>query len=69
MEIGRKVLFNEGADEVTFLNITSFRNIPFQDTPMLKILKQTSRTVFVPLTIGGGIRDIVDPVSGKEMAS
>lgn len=53
--------FEEGADEVTFLNITSFRNCPLVDLPMLEVLKRTSETVFVPLTIGGGIRDIVDP--------
>lgn len=52
--------YEQGADEVTFLNITSFRNCPVADTPMLEILKRTSETVFVPLTIGGGIRDTVD---------
>ncbi|RHZ87008.1 hypothetical protein Glove_41g119 [Diversispora epigaea] len=53
--------FKEGADEITFLNITSFRNCPLADLPMLEILKLTSETVFVPLTIGGGIRDVTDP--------
>ncbi|KAF1940715.1 imidazole glycerol phosphate synthase HisHF [Clathrospora elynae] len=52
--------YEQGADEVTFLNITSFRNCPVADTPMLEILRRTSETVFVPLTIGGGIRDTVD---------
>ncbi|RCI06818.1 Histidine biosynthesis bifunctional protein hisB [Rhizopus stolonifer] len=56
-----KRYFEEGADEVTFLNITSFRNHPLGDTPMLEVLKRTSETVFVPLTIGGGIRDMTDP--------
>ncbi|CAO3624651.1 unnamed protein product [Cunninghamella echinulata] len=56
-----KRYFEEGADEVTFLNITSFRNCPLGDLPMLEVLKRTSETVFVPLTIGGGIRDVVDP--------
>ena len=27
---------------------------------MMEVLKQTSRHVFVPLTIGGGIRDYTD---------
>lgn len=53
--------FEEGADEVTFLNITSFRNCPLGDLPMLEVLRRASETVFVPLTIGGGIRDVVDP--------
>lgn len=52
--------YKQGADEVTFLNITSFRKCPLADTPMLEILRRTSETVFVPLTIGGGIRDTVD---------
>ena len=55
-----KRYYNEGADEITFLNITGFRDFPLKDMPMLEVLKQTSRNVFVPLTIGGGIRDYTD---------
>ncbi|PSN64770.1 glutamine amidotransferase:cyclase [Corynespora cassiicola Philippines] len=59
VEMARKY-YEQGADEVAFLNITSFRNCPVADAPMLEILRRTSETVFVPLTIGGGIRDTVD---------
>jgi len=52
--------YREGADEITFLNITGFRDFPLEDMPMLEVLKQTSRNVFVPLTIGGGIRNYTD---------
>lgn len=52
--------FEQGADEVTFLNITGFRDFPLGDLPMLEVLRQTSKGVFVPLTVGGGIRDFVD---------
>jgi glutamine amidotransferase/cyclase len=52
--------YEQGADEITFLNITGFRDFPLQDMPMLEVLKQTSRNVFVPLTIGGGIRNYTD---------
>ncbi len=52
--------YAEGADEITFLNITGFRDFPPEDMPMLEVLRQTSKNVFVPLTIGGGIRDYVD---------
>jgi glutamine amidotransferase/cyclase len=52
--------YKQGADEITFLNITGFRDFPLEDMPMLEVLKQTSRQVFVPLTIGGGIRDYTD---------
>ena len=52
--------YREGADEITFLNITAFRDFPLKDMPMLQVLRQTSKHVFVPLTIGGGIRDYTD---------
>ncbi|KAF3762937.1 hypothetical protein M406DRAFT_45364 [Cryphonectria parasitica EP155] len=72
VEMARRY-YEQGADEVTFLNITSFRDLPLRDLPMLEILRQTSQTVFVPLTIGGGIRDTVDTdgtkVSALEIAS
>ena len=57
--------YEQGADEVTFLNITSFRDTPLKDLPMLEVLRQASATVFVPLTIGGGIRDTHDPETGR----
>jgi glutamine amidotransferase/cyclase len=50
----------EGADEVTFLNITGYRDCPLADAPMLAVLRAASERVFVPLTVGGGIRDTVD---------
>lgn len=59
VEVARRY-YGQGADEITFLNITSFRKCPLADVPMLEILRRTSETVFVPLTIGGGIRDTVD---------
>ncbi len=52
--------YREGADEITFLNITAFRDFPLKDMPMLDVLRETSKNVFVPLTIGGGIRDYTD---------
>jgi glutamine amidotransferase/cyclase len=52
--------YREGADEITFLNITAFRDFPLRDQPMLQVLRRTSEQVFVPLTIGGGIRAFTD---------
>ena len=60
--------YEEGADEITFLNITGFRDFPLRDLPMLEVLRQTSKHVFVPLTIGGGIRDFTDK-DGKTYSS
>ncbi|XP_066395935.1 imidazole glycerol phosphate synthase hisHF, chloroplastic-like isoform X1 [Miscanthus floridulus] len=50
----------DGADEVSFLNITGFRDFPLGDLPMLEVLRCASEKVFVPLTVGGGIRDFTD---------
>ena len=55
-----KRYYDEGADEIVFLNITSFRSNPMKDQPLLNLLRETSKTVFVPLTIGGGIRNFTD---------
>lgn len=47
----------EGADELTFLDITAShenRNI------ILDVVKKTAEQIFMPLTVGGGIRGIDD---------
>ncbi len=67
VELARRY-YEEGADEITFLNITGFRDFPLEDMPMLEVLKQTSKNVFVPLTIGGGIRDYQDKNGRKYSA-
>ena len=59
VELARRY-YQEGADEVTFLNITAFRDFPLVDQPMIEVLRRTSENVFVPLTIGGGIRAFTD---------
>lgn len=60
--------YEEGADEITFLNITGFRDFPLEDMPMIEVLRRTSENVFVPLTIGGGIRDYTDK-NGKSYSA
>ncbi len=67
VELARRY-YQEGADEITFLNITGFRDFPLEDMPMLEVLKHTSRNVFVPLTIGGGIREYTDK-NGRQYKS
>ncbi|MBT8363153.1 MAG: imidazole glycerol phosphate synthase subunit HisF [Deltaproteobacteria bacterium] len=67
VELARRY-YQEGADEITFLNITGFRDFPLEDMPMLEVLRQTSQKVFVPLTIGGGIRDYTDKDGRKYSA-
>ncbi|MDD5270702.1 MAG: imidazole glycerol phosphate synthase subunit HisF [Candidatus Omnitrophica bacterium] len=47
----------EGADELVFLDITaSFED---RDT-MISVVRRTAEQVFMPLTVGGGIRNISD---------
>ncbi len=60
--------YRDGADEITFLNITGFRDFPLEDMPMLEVLRRTSENVFVPLTIGGGIRNYTDK-NGKKYSA
>ncbi|KAK6946971.1 Histidine biosynthesis protein [Dillenia turbinata] len=60
--------YKDGADEVSFLNITGFRDFPLGDLPMLQVLRYTSENVFVPLTVGGGIRDFTD-ANGRHYSS
>lgn len=57
--------YTEGADEIAFLNITSFRQGVMADMPMLQVLEQASKNVFVPMTVGGGIRSYTEPATGK----
>ena len=46
-----------GADEIVFLDITaSYREKP----PMLDVISRASEQVFIPLTVGGGIRTVED---------
>lgn len=52
--------YQEGADEISFLNITAFREVVLTDQPMLDMLREAAAKVFVPLTVGGGIRAYVD---------
>ena len=38
-----KRYYEEGADEVTFLNITAFRDVPLENQPMLEVLAASSK--------------------------
>jgi len=47
----------EGADEVTFLDVTA--SAGGRDT-MVDVVRRTAEQVFVPLTVGGGVRSTAD---------
>ena len=47
----------QGADELTFLDITaSHEKRPI----LLDVVRRTAETVFMPLTVGGGVRELAD---------
>ena len=47
----------EGADELVFLDIAASHE---QRNIMLDVVQRTAEQVFMPLTVGGGVRDIDD---------
>jgi cyclase len=47
----------EGADELTFLDVTASSS--GRET-MLEVVKRTAEQVFIPLTVGGGVRSVAD---------
>ncbi|MDH5355311.1 MAG: imidazole glycerol phosphate synthase subunit HisF [Gammaproteobacteria bacterium] len=56
VEIARRYNL-EGADEITFLDITASSDN--RDT-MVHVVEDVASEVFIPLTVGGGIREISD---------
>ena len=48
---------SEGADEIVFLDITASSD---GRKTMIDVVRKTSEKVFIPLTVGGGIRSIDD---------
>ena len=47
----------EGADEITFLDITATHQ---ERKTIVDIVKEVAKEVFIPLTVGGGIRELDD---------
>ena len=56
VEIAKKYSI-EGADEITFLDITASHE---NRNTMIDVVKRTASEVFVPLTVGGGVRTLDD---------
>ena len=48
---------DEGADEITFLDITASSDN--RDT-ILNVIEEVASQVFIPLTVGGGVRSVAD---------
>ena len=56
VEIAKKYN-DEGADEITFLDITASSD---QRGLILDIIERVAEQVFIPLTVGGGVREVND---------
>ena len=56
VEIARRY-DEEGADELTFLDITASSD---QRETMVHVVEEVAGEVFIPLTVGGGIREVDD---------
>ena len=52
-----KIYSDGGADEICFLDITASNE---NRSTIYEVVKKTSRKCFVPLTVGGGVRNIED---------
>ena len=56
VEVARR--YNEqGADEITFLDITASSD---NRNTIVEVVEQVAEEVFIPLTVGGGIRELAD---------
>ncbi len=56
VEIARRY-DREGADEITFLDITASSD---ERATMVHVVESVASEVFIPLTVGGGIRTLID---------
>lgn len=52
-----KAYYEQGCDELVFLDITA----TYQErATMIDVIRRTSREIFVPFTVGGGVRTVED---------
>ena len=49
--------YEQGADELLFMDVVASL---YQRNSLLELVSQTSREIFIPLTVGGGLRSIDD---------
>ena len=61
-----RAYMEQGADEIVFLDITATSDN--RDT-IVDVVRETAKQVFVPLTVGGGIRTLEDARAYVEMGA
>lgn len=52
-----KLYYQQGADELVFLDITASSN---NRGTMINVVKKVAKEIFIPFTVGGGIRSVKD---------
>lgn len=52
-----QLYYNEGADEITFLDVSA--SIEGRSA-MLDVITKTAESIYIPLTVGGGIKELSD---------
>lgn len=65
VELAREY-FEQGADELTFLDVTA--TVDARAT-MYDVVRRTAEEVFIPLTVGGGVRTVEDVARLQEVGA
>ncbi|MGV9768136.1 imidazole glycerol phosphate synthase subunit HisF [Microbacterium sp. NPDC003461] len=65
VELARRY-FEQGADEITFLDVTATVD---ERATMHDVVRRTAEQVFIPLTVGGGIRSVDDVARLQEVGA
>ena len=52
-----RAYYEQGADELVFLDITATHE---QRDTMVQVVERVAREIFIPFTVGGGIRSVED---------
>ena len=61
-----RAYFEQGADELTFLDVTATVDAR---TTMYDVVRRTAEEVFIPLTVGGGVRTVEDVARLQEVGA
>ncbi|WP_309068927.1 imidazole glycerol phosphate synthase subunit HisF [Microbacterium sp.] len=61
-----RTYFDQGADELTFLDVTATVD---ERATMYDVVRRTAEEVFIPLTVGGGVRTVDDVARLQEVGA
>ena len=61
-----RTYFDQGADELTFLDVTATVD---ERSTMYDVVRRTAEEVFIPLTVGGGVRTVDDVARLQEVGA